>query len=35
MEKTIYSFRRVEKKYPITVSQQKALLDRFGIRRKK
>lgn len=32
MEKTIYSFRRVEKKYPITVSQQKALLSCIGHR---
>jgi len=32
MEKTIFSFRRVEKKYPISVSQQMALLSRIGHR---
>ena len=30
MEKTIFSFRRVEKKYPITLSQQAALLSIIG-----
>lgn len=32
MEKTIFTFRRVEKKYPITASQQAALLSRIGHR---